>query len=201
MNFSSIVSSWHLLCDGSALKSGLYVGGWCAGEFPLWSTLSLWQMHPREIGWCPGALTCQRVCMRPVALETKVPQTDELNERWGGKQKSTFSCICPLFSHSSFTYSLLIACFSKQMPQRSSWAPHNDCVLLIVYEMRSAISSELMSVLPQHRHGFGRKSWDLCFSFWSVFFPHLFVYLCISTLIQIIIRGGLEMKCHSTGGG
>lgn len=73
VSFSSLVSSWHLLCDGSALKSGLYVGGWCAGEFLLWSTLSLWQMHPREIGWCPGALTCQRVCMRPVALETKVP--------------------------------------------------------------------------------------------------------------------------------
>ncbi len=106
VSFSSIVSSWHLLCDGSALKSGLYLGGWCAREFPLWSTLSLWQMHPREIGWCPGALTCQRVCMRPVALETKVPQTDELKERWGGKQISTFLCICPLFHiHRSHTVS------------------------------------------------------------------------------------------------
>lgn len=203
VNFSSLVSS-YLLCDGSALKSGFYVGGWCAGEFLLWSTHPLWQMHPREIGWCPGAFTCQRVCMRPVALETKVPQTDVLNERWRGKQKATILCICPVFSHSSFTYSLLIACFSKQMPQRSSWATDNDCALLIVYEMRSAISSEVMSVLPQHRHGLGRKSWeDLCFTsviVLGVFFSfnHLFIYVFF-TLTQIIISEGLEMAHQSTG--
>jgi len=35
----------------------------------------------------------------------------------------------------------------------------------------------------------------------GVFFPPFVCLFMFSTMTQIILRGGLEMKCHSTGGG